>query len=50
MDLDAFLAEVISSNEDWHVTTKDGISVIDPIIEKEIPYFDNHDDYLESGF
>ncbi|MDR6549161.1 hypothetical protein [Paenibacillus qinlingensis] len=49
MDIDAFLAEVLESNEDWHVTMKDGISIIDSAVEREIP-FDNTDDYLESGF
>ncbi|WP_157276513.1 hypothetical protein [Paenibacillus sp. Soil766] len=50
MDIDAFLTEVLSSNEDWYVTTKDGVSVIDPNQEQDIPTFDQHDDYLESGF
>ncbi|MNR57307.1 hypothetical protein D3C85_1780520 [compost metagenome] len=50
MDIDALLAEVLNSNEDWHVTTKDGISVIDPNAQKEVPTFDLHDEYLESGF
>lgn len=50
MDIDAFLTEVLSSNEDWHVTTKDAVSIIDPIIQKDISFFEKEENYPESGY
>ncbi|WNR43224.1 hypothetical protein [Paenibacillus roseipurpureus] len=50
MDIDAFLAEVLSSNEDWHVSTMDTVTVIDPIIAKDNPDFDPYEEYQASEF